>query len=205
MKSNFSKYIFKNTWMKYLVTGIILVYISCIGSFPNKDPFNKRYEYDNVIIPEFQFSTTVVFEKSLSKYNIFKGNQADLAPSRNFHLLELGSTLFTDYAHKQRLINIPEGTRILNSKDESIDFPNGTILVKTFFYFHDERDPNLGKRIIESRLLIKEEDIWNVATYVWNEEQTDAILESDGTDIELSWIHSDGNEKSTLYQVPSQK
>ena len=90
------------------------------------------------------------------------------------------------------------------SSDETIDFPNGTILTKTFFYYNDERDTTLGKRIIETRLEIKENDVWNVATYIWNQNQTDAILELNGFDTPISWVDENGIGRSTMYHIPTE-
>ena len=77
-------------------------------------------------------------------------------------------------------------------------------MVKTFFYFKDERDTSLGKNIIETRLLIKENNYWNIATYKWNENQTDATLEIDGFDKQVSWVNHNGTSRSTIYHLPSQ-
>lgn len=178
-------------------TGLVfLIAIACIDTTHSYD--------DDVVVPEFNLPKTVVFEKKLSAYNIFDGSPTDLIPTSDFHLLELSSTLFTDYARKQRLVKIPAGTQLTNLGDNSLGFPDGTILVKTFYYYHDERDPSLGKRIIESRLLIKENDTWNTATYIWNEAQTDATLELDGFDTQVSWINNNGNSNSILYHIPNQ-
>lgn len=162
------------------------------------------FENHKVEIPEFNFPQTISFESNLSAYNIFEGTPSNLVPSEDFEILELSSVLFTDYAHKQRLIKVPEGTSISKSGDGSLDFPDGTILTKTFFYFSDERDTSLGKRIIETRLEIKKSGIWNIATYLWNEKQTDATLKLDGQDTPVSWINAQGNNRSTLYHVPTQ-
>lgn len=157
-----------------------------------------------VEIPDFNFPQTISFETKLSNYNIFEGTPSNLIPSEDFELLELTSGLFTDYAHKQRLVKIPEGTSITKLSDGSLDFPDGAILTKTFFYFNDERDTSLGKRIIETRLEIKKSGTWNIATYLWNESQTDATLKLEGQDTAVSWINSQGNNLSTLYHVPTQ-
>lgn len=155
-----------------------------------------------VQIPDFNFPKTMTFEQSLSAYDLFDATPADLIPGADVHLLELNSVLFSDYAHKQRLVKVPQGTQMARLSDGSIDFPEGTILTKTFYYYHDERDTSLGKRIIETRLLIKESDTWNVATYIWNQAQTDASLELNGLDSEVSWINEDGRNLSTMYHVP---
>lgn len=157
-----------------------------------------------VQIPDFNFPQTNSFESNLSAYNIFEGTLSNLIPSEDFELLELSSALFTDYAHKQRLVKIPDGSKLSKLNSTAIDFPNGTILTKTFFYYNDDRDTSLGKRIIETRLLIKESGTWNIATYLWNESQTDATLKLDGHDTQVSWTNSQGNNLSTLYHVPTQ-
>ena len=178
-----------------IVAGLILiVVISC-----NKEEFNRDIE-----IPDFNFPKTVVFEDSLSSYEIFEGTPSNLTPTEDFELLELSSVLFTDYSHKQRLVKIPAGTQMTKSSDETIDFPNGTILTKTFFYYNDERDTTLGKRIIETRLEIKENGVWNVATYIWNQNQTNAILELNGFDTPIAWVDENGISRSTTYHIPTE-
>ncbi len=173
---------------------MVLMMISC-----RKDEFNGIVE-----IPEFNFPQTVVFEDSLSAYNVFQGLASDLVPASDFELLELSSSLFTDYAHKQRLVKLPPGTQMSRLDDNSLSYPNGTILTKTFFYYTDERDFSLGKTIIETRLIIKESDIWNAATYRWNEAQTAATLELNGFNTQVTWINSTGSNLSTLYKIPTE-
>lgn len=179
-----------------LITSLLIVFCSC----------GKRSYSDNDVVPVpiFDFPQTVDFNQELSAYQIFEGNPSDLKASSNFHLLELSSTLFTDHAKKQRLISLPEGTKIDKSNDDELTYPNGTILVKTFYYFNDERNEALGKNIIESRLLIKQNDKWNAATYIWNEAQTDAYLSFDKAETEITWLNDNGTAELVNYQVPSQ-
>ena len=182
--------------MYYLIGLASILIIAC-----RQEGFGPEREVE---IPDFNFPETVVFEEKLSAYNIFEGASADLVPAQDFHLVELSSILFTDYAHKQRLVKVPDGKKIVRLSDGSIDYPDGTILTKTFFYYTDERDRSLGKRIIETRLEIKENGNWNIATYTWNQEQTEATLALAGSDTQVSWVDADGMSQSTLYHVPSQ-
>lgn len=182
--------------MKKVLIGAIVIFFSVVSCTNNL--FNNRVE-----IPDFDYPETVVFEDNLSAYNIYQGTPSDLIPSDDFHLLELNSVLFTDYAYKQRLVKVPEGTKMARLSDDSIDFPDGSILIKTFFYYDDERDFTLGKRIIETRLLIKESNTWNVATYIWNEDQSEATLELEGSDTQINWVNSKGDNLSTLYHIPN--
>ena len=74
-------------------------------------------------------------------------------------------------------------------------FPDNTILTKTFYYYADERDPSLGKTIIETRVLIKKEGVWNIGNYVWNQAQTDAALDEGSHNLVINWIDEFGVEK----------
>ena len=157
-----------------------------------------------ITIPDFDYSSSVTFEKKLSNYNLFLGTPSNLQPTQDFRLLELSSVLYTDYAKKQRLVKVPTGKKMSRNTDGSIDFPNGIILAKTFYYYNDERDTLQGKRIIETRLLIKELDVWNIATYLWNEKQTDASLLMEGLDTPVNWINTDGISRFANYHVPDE-
>ena len=177
---------------KYLIFFLFLI-TSCSK---NDDDFVS--EYTSIISQE-----TINFEEKLSQHKIFKGNPSELIPNDKFEVLELNSKLFTDYSYKQRLVNIPDGKTIEKTSNGELIFPDGTILTKTFFYPYDERDWSKGKKIIETRLEVKEKNTWNIATYVWNDEQTDAFLNMDGKKVSVNWINSDGNNQKIKYEVPS--
>ena len=139
----------------------------------------------------------------LSDYNIFQGIPSNLNPSPDFHLYELSTQLFTDYAEKQRLIKIPAGTKMSAIDNGLLEFPDGTIIAKTFFYYNDKRDTAKGKKIIETRLLIKSGTAWNAGTYLWNDAQTDGKLATTGVNKSISWIDAAGNPNIISYHVPS--
>lgn len=178
----------------YAITVLSIINTSC-----KKDEIREKVQ-----IPEFNFPKTVDFENKLSTYKVFQGAPKNLTPSEGFELLELSSVLFTDYALKQRLVKLPEGTQMKLLGDGTIQFPNGTILTKTFYYYNDFRNTTKGKKIIETRLLIKENDKWNAATYEWNVDQTDATLQLNGKSLQLSWVGINGSSKSTLYKIPTE-
>ena len=141
----------------------------------------------------------------ISDYNIFSGEPAALIPGNGFQLYELATGLFTDYAEKQRLIKLPTGKTIVAVNDVLPQFPDSTILVKTFYYFNDKRDPLKGKRLIETRLLVKLNGQWLAGTYVWNEAQTDAVLVSKGANVPVSWINENATRQTISYRVPTPK
>lgn len=148
---------------------------------------------------------TITLLPKLSAYQVYKGVMWDLVPTDDFIHFSLPTELFSDNASKQRLIKIP-GTTRLRAKDNGLPiFPDGTILVKTFFYYHDKRDTTKGKRIVETRILIKADDVWNTGVYVWNLEQTEAFLLTIGTDTRINWIDENGEARVNSYHIPSRR
>lgn len=151
----------------------------------------------------FDFSA-VPFEK-LSDYHFFDGELKNLEPNATLLPYDLTTGLFSNYAEKQRFIYFPVGGQAayINNEQETIDFPDGTIIIKTFFYYNDLRDESKGKRILETRLLIRKAGIWEAADYIWNDEQTEAEHKIAGKQIPVEWTHFDGSKRSTLYAIPN--
>lgn len=151
---------------------------------------------------DFEIPRTENFRASLSEYGLYQEPLASLQPTDRAIPYELSSALFTDYAFKQRLVMVPDGSSITRVDAKTLSFPEGTILVKTFYYPVDMRDTDSALQVIETRLLIKTAGVWNVATYLWNTEQTDATLLLEGTTTQMSWIDETGQTVSTEYAVP---
>jgi uncharacterized repeat protein (TIGR03806 family) len=146
---------------------------------------------------------TISFYPRLSDYNIFQGNPSDLIPAADFQMYELATPLFTDYAEKQRLIKIPAGLKMSAIDEGLLIFPEGTMIVKTFFYYNDKRDATKGKEMIETRLLIKSGPGWSVATYVWDKNQKEALLLTTGLNTTVNWIDDKGVGHVISYHIPS--
>jgi uncharacterized repeat protein (TIGR03806 family) len=147
-------------------------------------------------------ANTATLPARLSDYGIFTGRGVD-RPAADFHEYHLATQLFTDYAEKQRLLHLPPGTRFSFDPSGNPVFPDSTILVKTFFYYPDKRNPAGGKQLIETRLLVKINGQWNVGTYKWNEGQTEAFLLENGTDETVNWVNEQGLRKTLRYHIPS--
>jgi len=139
----------------------------------------------------------------LSEYRLFKGEMARLDPNDRVLPYDLNSALFTDYAHKARFVWMPEGKAAQFSENDVLDFPVGTVLVKNFFYELDERSPDKGRKIIETRLLIRKEKEWEANTYVWNDAQTEAFLEIAGESVPVSFTNLHGEQLTFKYAVPN--
>jgi uncharacterized repeat protein (TIGR03806 family) len=149
--------------------------------------------------------TPTGFLPQLSGYHIFNGPLKHLQPGPAYHPYSLATPLFTDYAEKQRLICLPQGTKMIKTNEELPEFPDSTIIVKTFYYYNDIRDSTKGKHIIETRLLIRTAGAWIGATYLWNDAQTDAVLQKRSLNIPVSWTTAGGGQQSISYHVPNTK
>ncbi|HAI18227.1 MAG TPA: hypothetical protein DCM10_09505, partial [Xanthomarina gelatinilytica] len=135
--------------------------------------------------------------------NLFTENLNDLTPSDRAFVYNLNTTLFTDYAHKQRLLALPEGTSMEYVDDGFPIFPDNTVMAKTFYYLNDERDATQGKQLIETRILIKKNGVWEMGNYKWNDEQTDAVLDNTTSTEPISYLDNNGNTVNVDYVIPS--
>ena len=144
------------------------------------------------------------FMPTLSEMNLFQGNLSDLSPSPYSFEYALNSQLYTDYALKQRFIVLPTGATMRYVNDALPDFPDNTVVVKTFYYNNDDRDVSLGKQIIETRVMIKKNGVWEFGDYIWNESQTEATLDPNGSTLPVTWIDASGTAQSINYKIPSQ-
>lgn len=140
---------------------------------------------------------------TLAEWHLFTDARKQ-APATRVVPYEVISQLFADYAAKYRFLYVPEGARIGYSPTAKWSLPLGSILVKTFSYLTDARDPSEGERLLETRLLIHESSGWAPHTYVWNAEQTSATLKVGGDVIDGTFIDPSGNARTNSYIVPSE-
>ena len=140
--------------------------------------------------------------QKLSDYSFFLGEMKHHEPVSTVIPYEPISTLFTDYAQKKRFIWMPKDTNASYQADHKIfNFPIGTILIKSFYY--DNVQPNNDTKLIETRLMIRKENKWIFANYIWNDSQTEAHLDSEGQTKSITWTHN-GTNKSISYRIPSE-
>ena len=142
------------------------------------------------------------FPDKLSDFRFFKDASAQV-PHDKVIPYELISTLFSDYSYKQRWVYIPNEKKAEYQEDWVFDFPTGSALIKTFYYPIDERNPELGKNLLETRLLLKKDQGWEAVSYAWNKEQNEAFKKIAGKTINVSWTDFMGEERDVRYRVPN--
>ena len=184
----------------YALLVLVVVIAACrkdepedIADTPDPDPVT-----DSPVV----FNLDQVPYAQLSTYNFYQGALAELNPVAGVVPYDVITPLFSDYAHKKRFIWMPSGAKATYVDDKSIlDFPNGTVLIKNFYYDHVL--PENGTRILETRLLFKRNGAWEFADYVWNAEQTEASLDLVGSYVPMSWLDDNGVQHDLTYRIPS--
>ncbi|UNU42522.1 hypothetical protein EAO27_07210 [Sphingopyxis sp. YF1] len=110
----------------------------------------------------------------------------------------LRTPLFSDYADKHRFVSIPAGKKARVLADGTIDFPVGTVLVKSFGW-SDVADG----RPVETRLLIRRAAGWIALPYIWDADGRDATLALGGRRVPVTFRSPDGETHSIRYAVPN--
>src|SRR6185295_5348518 len=67
----------------------------------------------------------------------------------------------------------------------------------------DARDPKLGRRLLETRILKHDPQGWVGLPYIWNAAQTEAVLDVAGDLVDASWIDHEGKERTNNYIIPN--
>ena len=137
----------------------------------------------------------------LSSYRFFADGPAQL-PNDGVVPYDVNTPLFSDYASKHRFIWLPEGTAIRYADEGPLEFPEGAVLIKTFGFAADLRDPAGDERLIETRLLIRRDGAWDGLVYRWDGLESDARLAIAGGVVPVSWIDDDGEARELEYIVP---
>jgi uncharacterized repeat protein (TIGR03806 family) len=133
------------------------------------------------------------FPRKLSETGLFVSTR-DHKVAPGLIPYSVNAQLWSDHASKERFIAIPGNARVgfdeISYPQPSPGappgwrFPDGTVLVKTFSMEMERGNPGSKKRL-ETRLLHFQQfpgtqeygdQYWRGYTYVWNDDQTDAVL-----------------------------
>jgi uncharacterized repeat protein (TIGR03806 family) len=184
---------------------ITIAIISCSKSDDGDyvDPSNPENKAGSNIASPVRFDLAQTPFPKLSDYNFFVGPLKNLNPGYKVIPYEPASALFSDYAHKKRFVWMPKGTKATyNGDGKVLELPVGSVLIKTFYY--DNVQPSITTRIIETRLMIRKATGWIFADYVWNNEQTEAFFDLNGSFTPVTWRDENNVIKSANYRIPSE-
>jgi uncharacterized repeat protein (TIGR03806 family) len=170
----------------------------------------KIYVFITLLIAFFTLASVTktekvipVFKEKLSEYAFFEGDLKEQKPAKNVLPYTLNSPLFSDYATKLRFVQVPENQTVEYNPDSVFQFPKGTAIIKTFYYPLDVRNEKKGRRLIETRVLLHQENGWVSLPYIWNNEQTEAVLEVAGGNTTVNWLDEKGKKQTLDYTIPN--
>ncbi|MEY4269153.1 MAG: hypothetical protein RLZZ58_369, partial [Pseudomonadota bacterium] len=134
--------------------------------------------------------------QKLSAFGLFEDSNPAQPRARLAYTLR--TPLFSDYAEKRRYASIPVGKQARLLADGRIDFPVGTVLIKSF-----GSAAHNGGAPIETRLLIHRTGGWVALPYVWDADGRDATLALGGRRIAINMPGDDGATHAIRYAVPN--
>ncbi len=140
--------------------------------------------------------------RTLSEWRLFRDAAAQ-TPADGVMAYAVNSALFSDFTAKFRFIAVPPGRRITYRADGVWALPEGAVLVKTFSYPRDARNPSLGYRLLETRVIVRTRDGFEPHTYVWNDAQTEAVRQVAAPPVSVSWVDESGATRSNEYIIPN--
>jgi uncharacterized repeat protein (TIGR03806 family) len=140
--------------------------------------------------------------EKLSEYGLFRDLVKQL-PSPNVIAYALNSYSFLDQAIQQNFVYIPSGQFSTFRPDIQFDFPVGSILVQNIRFPIDLRNPDLGSRLVETRLLIHQNHGWTGVPYLWEADQSDAQRAVIGGKTKITVIQHNGMPLSFSYLTPN--
>ena len=134
------------------------------------------------------------FPTRLSETGIFLSVK-DHRPHPGLIPYSVNAPLWSDGAAKERFLGLPGTSQIDMADNRGWNFADGTVLVKTF-----SLPTTAGPRRIETRLLTRQQGQWAGYSYLWNDDQSDALLvEAAGTNRTYEVRDGEGARKQTWH------
>ncbi len=140
--------------------------------------------------------------EQLSAYRFFRDAGAR-EPNAGVTPYDLNTALYSDGALKFRYVFVPPGAQARYRDEGVFEFPVGTVLIKTFAFAADMREPAENVRFLETRLLIRRAEGWVALPYVWNEAQTEARLSPIGASVPVAFTNEQGQATALDWAVPN--
>ncbi|PHS07135.1 MAG: hypothetical protein COA78_13700 [Blastopirellula sp.] len=139
------------------------------------------------------------FPTKLSETGLFESlDDLQLAPGVLPY--EVNAEHWADHTTSKRLVALPNDRRLslyqktIGATGENkgdISFPQDAVLAKTVYLEMEAGNPS-SKRKIETQILHRTGDHWNAYNYIWNDQQTDAVL-ADNVATEREFIVKDNS------------
>ena len=114
------------------------------------------------------------FPRRLSQTGLFASTR-DHQPAPGVISYSVNAPLWTDGARAERLLAVPGDGKIGVDPQGIWRFPQGSVLARTVS-FEQEPGKVASSRRMETQILHLEAEAWRPYSYLWNDDQTDAVL-----------------------------
>lgn len=144
------------------------------------------------------------FPRRLSETGLFISVEDEM-PAAGVLEYEINAEPWGDHTSARRWMALPGSEPLAIGTDGNWAFPDGAVLVKTVG-IELERGVPASRRRLETQVLLREAEVWRPYTYLWNDEQTDAVLaDAAGGQRVLSIIDSQapGGTREQTYRFAS--
>lgn len=151
------------------------------------------------LVPAPKATANADFPKKLSQTGLFASTKEN-KPEKGLIPYEVNAALWSDGLVKERFLALPGESKIdfdavtypqpAPGEPPGWRFPDGTVVVKTFSLETEKGNP-ASRRRLETRILHYQEipgadeygdGYWRGYTYLWNDDQSDAVLLEGGLD-----------------------
>lgn len=161
--------------------------------------------YDGTILrlqPSRANEAKQTFPTKLSQTGLFR-DTAKQIPAKGVEEYRINAHRWADNTRSRQWIALPDATQLkrfsktdwtTGQSEGRFEFPVNSVAAKTVSYLTDSQDPKT-ETYLETQILHKEGDEWKAYNYIWNDEQTDALLQDDVA-IERKLIIKDLNAKN---------
>lgn len=102
--------------------------------------------------------------------------------------------LWTNGSTKQRLLFLPEGEQIDNSRREHWEYPVGTVFVKSFSYSDSKNTAP-----VETRIIRRTEHGWDYQAYQWRDDDAYLLALEQSIPVRIRW----DDERRLNHEIPS--
>ncbi len=135
------------------------------------------------------------WDQKLSETGIFSSLKKQTISSA-YSRYEVNAPFWSDDAIKHRYFKLPNGSSLGYQESGTWTIPVGTEIVKHF--------QTARKKPIETRLIVRTDDGWEAATYVWNKKGDEADLLPQGKQFELRRAIAGSKKRiPTTWHAPS--
>ncbi len=154
------------------------------------------------LVPSPQSQSTSPFPRRLSDTGLL-ASAAEHRVERGLIPYSVNVSGWTDGAHAERYIALPEGAKIEYKSGGSWGFPDGTALVQSLFVEREPGNPTTRFRV-ETRVMLRQQGEWAGYSYRWNDQQTDAVLvEKEGAEAHLAQNTAGDAVHAATWRFPS--